>query len=127
MRALRGELRRAEGVSLSEPQLRALAHLRRRPDGTLSAVAEQLGLGLASASKLVDGLVRHGYVESRRAREDRRRVRLALTEPGEQALEVAFQHLRGRLRDDLEVLAPESLATVSEAMRLLREVYEGRH
>jgi DNA-binding MarR family transcriptional regulator len=123
MRTLRAELRRSAAIALSEQQVRALAYLRRHAEDSVSALAEYLGLGLPTASKLVDGLVRGGYVERQRAAQDRRRARLALTAAGRQAVEAVLGHMQARLGEDLQALPAEDLATVGAAMGVLRRIY----
>jgi DNA-binding MarR family transcriptional regulator len=125
MQAVRAELRRSRVVALSQPQLRALGYLHQHDEGSLSAVAESLGLGLPTASRLMDGLVRGGYVERQTASRDRRCARLVLTAVGYEALEAAQAHVRARLVEDLGALSGEELATVGEAMSLLRRIYDG--
>ena len=123
MRTLRAELRRSAAIALSEQQVRALSYLRRHAEDSVSALAQYLGLGLPTASKLVDGLVRGGYVERQRASQDRRRARLALTAAGRQAVEAVLGNMQARLGEDLQALSAEDLATVGEAMGVLRRIY----
>src|SRR5260370_23063588 len=83
------ELRRSRPKQLTLSQLRALDFLANNPDAALSAVADYVGLALPSTSALVDGLVRRGLVARLAAPEDRRRLRLRLTGPGDPALRTA--------------------------------------
>jgi DNA-binding MarR family transcriptional regulator len=125
MRALRAGLRRSQTSALSEQQLRAMAYLRRHAEDSVSAVAECLGLGLPTTSKLVEGLVRHGYVRREVAPQDRRRARLALTEEGRQVLEGALVQVDARVLEDLEALSEEEVAAVRRGVEVLRGVYGG--
>jgi DNA-binding MarR family transcriptional regulator len=123
MQAVRAELRRSPAVALSQQQLRALGYLGRHAEDSLSAVAESLGLGLPTASRLMDGLVRGGYVERQTAPHDRRRARLALTAAGREALEAALRQVQARIEKDLGGLSGEELAMVGQAMGVLCRLY----
>ena len=57
MRFIRAEMRSHRGHDLSVPQFRTLTFVNRNPEGSLSHLADHLGLTLPSTSKLVDGLV----------------------------------------------------------------------
>jgi DNA-binding MarR family transcriptional regulator len=50
---------------------------------TLNRLAELLGVTKQSASKLVDDMIRAGFLDRRPDPDDRRRVRLALTDRGQ--------------------------------------------
>jgi DNA-binding MarR family transcriptional regulator len=123
MQAVRAELRRSPAVTLSQAQLRALGYLGRHADSPLSALAEALGLGLPTASRLMDGLVRGGYVERQTAARDRRCARLALTGAGREALEAALAQVQAALTADLDALADEEVTAVATAMGALRRIF----
>jgi len=118
MRRIRREMRRHSIPGLSVAQFRTLIYLQRHPGTSLSEVAEFLGLTLPSASKLVDRLVMDKSV-SRRIAQDRRRVKLGLTERGQTALDLARLEAREQLSESLKLLSQEELATVSAALRVL--------
>ena len=69
-------------------QLKALIELE-RPDtgGTVTALAEELGISAASASRAADGLVRKKLATRVEDRDDRRVRRLALTDAGRELAE----------------------------------------
>jgi DNA-binding MarR family transcriptional regulator len=57
---------------------------------TLAELGRLLVCEVASPSRLVDGLVRRGFVDRRRGSGDKRVVMLSLTTAGQQALDAAF-------------------------------------
>lgn len=79
MRVLRHEMRREVGEALSVPQFRVLAFLGRNGGRSLSTVAEFIAVAAASASAMVERLVRRGLVVREGDPKERRRVRLRLT------------------------------------------------
>ena len=82
MQTLRVEMRAGRPPELTVPQFRTLVFYRNHPGDALSQAAEHLGLGLPSASKLVEGLVARGLLKRSTSTEDRRRVVIALTGQG---------------------------------------------
>ncbi|MGH9182334.1 MAG: MarR family winged helix-turn-helix transcriptional regulator [Acidimicrobiales bacterium] len=124
MRWVRQQTRSHRSPSLSVPQLRALLFVRRRPGGSLSELAAQLGVGLPSASALVERLVRGGRLERSRDPAERRRVALTLTPAGSRELERALGATRARLAETLARVPPAELAQLSAAMATLGRLFE---
>lgn len=103
------EVRRDYG--LTAPQLWALATLHRHGPVTTGRLAAALHVHQSSASVLLQRMERRGLVRRSRAREDRRRVRVELTERGAALAREAPQPAQGRL---LHALAGMPLARVRE-------------
>jgi DNA-binding MarR family transcriptional regulator len=125
MRALVGEMRRHRATDLSVPQFRTRAFLNRHEGACLSDVAEHIGLTLPSMSKMIDGLVARGRVLRHIHPRDRRRVTLALTERGGEALQVAREATRAFLAARLATLPESQLAAIVRAMGVLRPIFDG--
>lgn len=119
---LRREMRRAAGAGLSVPQLRVLAFLRRSPGASLSAVAEFCGVADASASAMVDRLVRRGLAAREPDPSERRRVRLTLTPGGSSLFESARAHTGRSLAARLRGLGEEDLAVLADGLAVLAGV-----
>ncbi len=123
MRTIRAELRRHRAADLSVPQFRTLAFISNKTDASLSDVAEHIGLTLPSMSKIVDGLVTRKLVTRQTARDDRRRMTLALTARGLTALETSRAATRACLAEDLTALSDRQRDTIVQAMEILRPVF----
>ncbi len=123
MRSIRAEMRRHRAAELSIPQFRTLAYIDRNADASLSDVAEHIGLTLPSMSKIVDGLVNRKFVTRQTARDDRRRMTLALTARGLTALETSRAATRACLAEDLTALSDRQRDTIVQAMEILRPVF----
>jgi DNA-binding MarR family transcriptional regulator len=122
MRALRAEMR-SRGEGLAVPQFRTLAFLNRRPGASLSEVAENLGLSLASTSKKVDGLVDRKLVCRASSTDDRRRVTLDLSAEGHALFAAARQGTRESFAESLAGLSAADRLAVARALRLLRTAF----
>jgi DNA-binding MarR family transcriptional regulator len=124
-RVIRAEFRKHGAKEISVPQYRILAFVFRNEGASLSEVGDYIGLTLPTMSELVDGLVTRGLISRRTDREDRRRMTLALTEAGrarhESARTETMAYLEGRLRQ----LSTSERATITLAMRMLRDVFAG--
>jgi DNA-binding MarR family transcriptional regulator len=90
------------------------------PNGVpLSDVIDDLGVSKQTASQLVDTLVVRGYLERSADLDDRRRIRLALTERGASASEVVLataQAIDNRL---LAIIGSERMEHTKEALAAL--------
>ena len=126
MRTIRAEMRRHRTADLSVPQFRTLAFIDSRADASLSDVAEHIGLTLPSMSKIVEGLVVRKFVTRQTARDDRRRMTLALTARGQTALQVSREATRACLAEDLAALSDRQRETIVQAMGILRPVFSSQ-
>jgi len=81
------QARRVIGKSFTMPQLKLLKLVARTEAGTISDVATFLGVSNAAASKAVDRLVRRGLIERKESENDRRAIRLSLSDDGKRILE----------------------------------------
>jgi DNA-binding MarR family transcriptional regulator len=125
MRALVSEMRRHDATDLSVPQFATLAFLSRNEGACLSDAADHFGLRLPSMSKMIDGLVARGLVLRHTNPTDRRRVTLALSDRGGDALRVARETTRLFLAERLSRLTAPQLAAVVQTMGVLRPLFDG--
>jgi DNA-binding MarR family transcriptional regulator len=106
-------------ANLTFGQLRVLFLLRDEGPVSIGALAERLGVSLASASETVDRIERHEFVERHHRDDDRRVVECRLTERGEQLVqEIAGVRLEG-LRRLLGVLTPDELTEFDRLIRVI--------
>ena len=95
-----------------KPEISMIETLGRYGPMIMSELADNARLSLSTATGLIDALVSKGLVKRERSEEDRRIVRVELTETGrvsyEQALEVRLGMVRGMLgalnREEQELL-----------------------
>ena len=123
MAAIRTEIRSHRGSELSVPQFRVLIFLNRHEGASLSDIAEHLGLTLPSMSKMIDGLLARNMVTRQMHSEDRRRVTLALTVPGREAMQTAYKATESRLAERLVVLPAAERRIIITAMQVLESIF----
>ncbi|MGQ9455240.1 MAG: MarR family winged helix-turn-helix transcriptional regulator [Armatimonadota bacterium] len=121
-RTMRREVRRARPGEMSMQQFRALGVISHHPGISLSFLAQHLGLTTASASRLVDGLVRAGLVNRTDSSEDRRKLVLELTDKGVSAMESAKGAALGKLASMLAELSDVDRRAILKAMEILRRL-----
>lgn len=122
MRCIRAEMRRHGAPLLSVPQFRALAFLDRNPGACLSRVADHLGVTTATASVIIDRLVRRGLLVRADDPRERRRLVLTLTPAGLEHLDQARSATRSWMAEVLAPLAPANLRRIAKGVNLLARI-----
>lgn len=97
-------------------QVWMLATIADRPDITVSQLGQALSVHVSTASNMLDKLARAGMVERLRDEEDRRVVRLRLTEKGRGIVAHAPRPLTGLMVDALEKMPEDSLARLDDEL-----------
>ena len=83
---------------------------------SVKELADRLGLSLPGASRMVDGLLRRGWLERREDPDDRRMKRVGITAAGRTIINrIETARLAG-LEDYSASLSPEQRATLSSAL-----------
>ena len=83
---------------------------------SVKELADRLGLSLPGASRMVDGLLRRGWIERREDPADRRMKRVGITADGRKVIDrIETARLAG-LEDYATSLTPEQRATLSSAL-----------
>jgi DNA-binding MarR family transcriptional regulator len=123
MRFIRTQMRSHRALDLSVPQFRALVFIERVGAPCLGEVAENLGLTPPSASVLVDGLQARGMITRSDSPVDRRRLTLAITTEGRQALAQSRAETQKSLSAILAGLDAQEIAAVTRAMRALHRAF----
>ncbi len=124
MGAVRQHSRALEAAcGIGGAQVWMLATIADSPDITVSQLSKALSIHVSTASNLLDKLARAGLVERLRSEEDRRMVRLRLTDEGSAIVARAPRPLTGLVVDALEKLPEDSLARLdAELARLIEQM-----
>ena len=120
MNAIRMGMRGNLDVGLSVPQFRCLGFIGRHAACSISDVAGFLGVTLATASSMVDRLVRANYVSPATAQADRRRTELRLSAEGKSLLDGIRRGARTDLAKTLSDATPAELAVVMQGLAILK-------
>ena len=126
MGLLRCELHRHSANALTLAQFRVVVFLDRCTNASLSRIADFLGLGLPTTSKVIDGLVNSRFVERRVDPADRRRVLLELSPAGKREAETTRRTAQNALAKMLAPLSEAERTGLQEAMQSLRPLFLNR-
>ena len=105
--------------ALSPVQLRALTALQVYGPSNLAQLADEMGVTVSTASRLVDRLVGADWVQRRQAAHNRREISLTLTGRGKSLLRRYDDERLGRLQNCLTRLAPDRQDVVVAALEEL--------
>ena len=109
-------------VELTIPQLRTVNFLSRGPE-RMSEIAAFLGIGLSSATGMVDRLVEKGLVERTHDRSDRRVVTCRLTDLGRRTFQQHMQIGRSHVEQMADMLQEPELEKIVEAIEILMAAF----
>ncbi len=109
---------RLHETDLTLAQIHAVVAIGKHADQSIGAIGKVLGIGLPSASLLIDRLVKAGYVERHQSDEDRRIWHCRLTESGKEIYHVITFGER-RLRTWLERMQEDDLAALHRGLSAL--------
>lgn len=118
--------RRVRGHGLTRGKWRALHILGEGRQLTQSELAGRLGLGAAATGRLVDRLVRRGFVERRPDPGDRRAYRLGLTDRAAAVLDELEGMSSGLGGELLDGLSADELASLGGGLRKLKKTLQDR-
>lgn len=108
---------------ISGAQVWMLATIADTPDITVSQLSQALSVHVSTASNLLDKLARAGLVERLRSDDDRRVVRLRLTDAGAAIVDRAPRPLTGLMVDAMEKLPDDALHRLDEELSgLIRQM-----
>jgi DNA-binding MarR family transcriptional regulator len=101
------------------PQLRLLGMLERRGEARMSEVSEKLGVALSTATQIADRLTARGWTRRESDPDDRRVVRLVLTEEGRRLAGERRAERHERLGQILGALTPAAREQVISGLETL--------
>ncbi len=124
--AMDASVRAADDLGgVSPVQLRALTALRKAGPHNLAQLAEEMGVTVSTASRLVDRLVAVDWVQRAQAPHNRREISLTLTAQGRALLRKFDDQRAQRLQACLALLAPERQDVVVAALQELADAAAG--
>ena len=108
---------------ISGVQLWALWELGRAPNLRVTELAAAMAMHQSTASSLLNGLVEAGLIRREYSRDDRRAVRLSVTNAGAKLLSRAPKPVRGVLPEALHLLSGSELRVLDALLkRILRKM-----
>ena len=107
------------GVTMS--QCSTILAIGKKGSMTMNALSAWMNLATSTMTRIVDNLVRDGYIERGQDPQDRRVVQVTLTERGRQLFEAIMQIYHDYHRKIVERIPADELHKVVESLKLLIE------
>ena len=103
-------------------QFHVLRHVRRGI--SMSELATAKSISRSAISQAVDILVNKGLLTRVQSTQDRRYVKLALTNEGNHLLGTVFNETREWMKERMHALTVQELTTIAEAMEIMKKIIE---
>ena len=91
---------------------------------SVSELADCMHVSRPNISRLVDELVKEGFVTRSRDLEDRRNIQLTLTENGERLIQGLQNKYKEILADQFSILNNKELRTMSQAFKSIKKIID---
>jgi len=104
---------------ITTPQFLALVVLKDRPGITMGELCERLYLACSTATDLIDRMEKNGYLERNRDPDDRRVIRLSITEKGQNIIDQVINARRRYVDSILKQLTQEEIDQLAQALEKL--------
>ena len=111
-----------KNFDITTPQFLALQVLRDEPGITMGELCEKLFLACSTATDLVDRMEKNGYVNRQRDLEDRRVIRLFITEKGEEIIHEVILARRRYVEQILKQLSAEEIEQLATSLEKLHSL-----
>jgi DNA-binding MarR family transcriptional regulator len=113
---------RCSGLNVDPAQFRLLAMIGHRT-WHLTELAGFVGVTPATMSNSIDTLVERGRINRNPGTEDRRRVRLEITDQGRETMLLVHRSMETQFADRLKGMSDQELLTIQEGIALLKQVF----
>lgn len=123
MRSIRNELRSNLRSELTVPQFRVLGYIGRHEQSSNRELAEHVGVKAPVMSRLVDSLVKKGFILRESAVSDRRQVILKLSASGKKRYESSRQAAREKFAVRFSSLKPKQREALAKGLAVLEEIF----
>ncbi len=104
---------------ITTPQFLALHVLRDQPGITMGELCEKLLLACSTATDLIDRMEKNGYLERRRDEDDRRVIRLSITEKGKNVISQVIMARRKYVKSILSQLTLDEIDQLVQSLEKL--------
>ena len=123
MHFIRSSLKERPEFNSSVPQIRVMSFIEKHPGCSLTSLSEFLGIAGATASTMIDRLVKNGLVARDTDPLKRRNLTLHLTVKGRKELGCAKKLAIDELTEKMSGLSVGQLQQIEECMTLLQNTF----
>lgn len=104
---------------ITTPQFLTLVVLKDKPGITMGELCERLYLACSTATDLIDRMEKNGYLERNRDPDDRRVIRLSITEKGQNIIDQVINARRRYVESILSQLTQEEIDQLERSLEKL--------
>ncbi|HHX29086.1 MAG: MarR family winged helix-turn-helix transcriptional regulator [Bacillota bacterium] len=107
---------------ITSPQFGALLALRENPNITMGELCDKLFLACSTATDLVDRMEKNGFLERKRDAQDRRVIRLSISDMGKRVISEVVAARRRYVSSILEKLTDEEISQLAQSLDRLHSL-----
>ena len=107
---------------ITAPQFNALLVLRDNPNITMGDLCERLFLACSTATDLIDRMEKNGLLERSRDKQDRRVIRLSISDKGRSVISEVIEARRRYVASILEKLTAEEIEQLANSLDKLHSL-----
>ena len=111
------------GADIAHHHMMIMRMIQRSGPLSSSEIGEMLAIAKSQMTHSVDRLIRLGMVEREHCTEDRRKVRISLTDKGRSMLERIDKSINNRLKEKLVVLSDDELKKLAECFHYIGDSF----
>ncbi len=107
---------------ITTPQFLALLVLKEKPGITMGELCDRLFLACSTATDLIDRMEKNKYLERKRDTKDRRVIRLAITDKGNDVIHQVIEARRQYVDSILKQLSEEEIDQLAQSLEKLHSL-----
>ncbi len=111
-----------DDFGITNPQFSAFLALFEHKNMTMGELCDKLYLAYSTATDLIDRMEKNGLLERNRDLQDRRVIRLTITDKGKSVISEVMDARRRYVASILEYLSPEEREHLAEALQRLHSL-----
>jgi len=112
---------------ITNPQFNALLALRDNPNITMGEMCEKLFLACSTATDLIDRMEKNGFLERKRDSQDRRVIRLSITDKGKEVISEVIAARRRYVATIVSKLTEQEKVELANSLEKLHSLmFEGK-
>jgi DNA-binding MarR family transcriptional regulator len=120
-------LRSGEFKDISVTEIHTIEAISMYDEKTMSEVASNLGITVGTLTTAIGHLVKKGYVERKRAEEDRRLVKVKLTKRGKLAFRIHEKFHSDMVKETISGLTDEEEQVLINSLEKLNEFFKNSY
>ena len=115
-------LRRKENLPLNHTQVMTLMVLSEDGPVSMNTLGKSIGMDKGSFTQVIDKLVKAEYADRKRNPDDRRSVKVTLTEKGKKLTDSIKKHTHGEINNLLKILEDDEVNLFIDSLKNIEKI-----